>query len=143
MAQDIGGITVDRGPGDASNIGYATFGGTLAVQSKNPMTSTNFNAYATVGSWNTRMVGGEFDTGVMKNYGDGAAFIDYRKVQTDGYLTNSGQKRGNLFVKYVKPVSDNTVLTFVTMQNTVHQNVPYGATLSTIAQYGAMLTMSV
>ena len=136
MAQDLGGITVDRGPGDASNIGYATFGGTIAVQSKNPMASTNFNLYGTVGSWNTRMMGGEFDTGVMQNYGDSAAFIDYRKVQTDGYLTNSNQRRGNLFVKYVKPVSDNTLLTFVTMQNTVHQNVPYGATLSTIAQYG-------
>lgn len=136
MAQDLGGITVDRGPGDASTIGYATFGGTIAVQSKNPMASTNFNLYGTVGSWNTRMMGGEFDTGVMQNYGDSAAFIDYRKVQTDGYLTNSNQNRGNLFVKYVKPVSDNTLLTFVTMQNTVHQNVPYGATLSTIAQYG-------
>jgi iron complex outermembrane receptor protein len=136
MAQDLGGITVDRGPGDASNIGYATFGGTIAVQSKNPMAAPNFNAYATAGSWNTRMLGAEFDTGVMQNYGDSAAFVDYRKVQTDGYLTNSGQKRGNLFVKYVKPVSDNTVLTFVTMQNTVHQNIPYGATLATIAQYG-------
>ena len=136
MAQDLGGITVDRGPGDASNIGYATFGGTIAVQSKNPMASPNFNVYGTAGSWNTRMLGGEFDTGVMQNYGDGAAFIDYRNVQTDGYLTDSKQKRGNLFVKYVKPVSDNTVLTFVTMQNTVHQNIPYGATLATIAQYG-------
>lgn len=142
MSQDLGGITVDRGPGDASNIGYATFGGTIAVESKNPMAKTNFNAYATVGSWNTRMVGAEFDTGVMKNYGDGAAFVDYRQVSTDGYLTNSKQKRGNLFVKYVKPVSDNTVLTFVTMQNTVHQNIPYGATLASIAKYGKNFGLS-
>ena len=136
MAQDLGGIVVDRGPGDASNIGDATFGGTIAVHSKDPLASGTFTPYATVGSWNTRMVGGEFDTGVMKNFGDASAFIDYRQVQTDGYLTNSNQKRGNLFLKYVKPVSDNTVVTFVTMQNTLHQNVPYGATLSTIAQYG-------
>ncbi len=136
MAQDIGGIVVDRGPGDASNIGDATFGGTIAVRSKDPLAAGTFTPYATVGSWNTRMVGGEFDTGVMKNFGDASAFVDYRKAQTDGYLTNAKQDRGNLFVKYVKPVGDNTVLTFVTMQNTIHQNVPYGATLSTIATYG-------
>lgn len=142
MAQDLGGIVVDRGPGDASNVGDATFGGTIAVQSKNPMTSGAFTPYATVGSWNTNMVGAEFDTGVMQNFGDSSAFIDYRNVQTDGYLSNAKQKRGNLFVKYVKPVSDNTLLTFVTMQNTVHQNIPYGATLAAIAQYGKNFALS-
>ena len=136
MAQDIGNIVIDRGPGDASNIGDATFGGTIAVNSKDLLAAPTFTPYATVGSFNTILAGAEFDTGVMKNYGDASAMIDYKNFSSDGYLTNSNIRRNNLFVKFIKPMSDNTSMTFVTMQNQVHQNVPLGATLATIAKYG-------
>lgn len=136
MAQDIGNIVIDRGPGDASNIGDATFGGTIAVHSKNPTSEAAFTPYATFGSFNTRLFGVEFNSGTMQSYGDASAVIDYKNFSTDGYLTNSSQRRGNLFVKFVKPVGDNTVLTFVTMQNKLHQNVPLGTTLANIALYG-------
>ncbi len=136
MSQDIGNIVIDRGPGDASNIGDATFGGTIAVNSKDLMAAPTFTPYATVGSFNTVLAGAEFDTGVMKNYGDASAMIDYKNFSSDGYLTNSNIRRSNLFIKYIKPMSDNTSVTFVTMQNQVHQNVPLGATLATIAKYG-------
>ena len=136
MPQDIGGIVVDRGPGDASNIGDATFGGTIAVQSKNPATEAGFTPYASFGSYNTRLAGGEFNTGTMKNYGDASMFIDYKHLSSDGFLTNSGLNRGNLFVKYMKPVSADTVLTFVTMTGNLHQNVPYAISNADRAKLG-------
>lgn len=130
MPQDVGGISVDRGPGTASTIGWAPFGGTIASTSKNPSSTAFFMPYASVGSWNTKLAGAEFDTGVMPNYGNASMFIDYKAFTTDGFLTHSNLRRQNLFTKFVKPISDNTVLTFVAMQNTVKQNVPYGATLA-------------
>ncbi|MGA7595103.1 MAG: TonB-dependent receptor [Gallionella sp.] len=136
MPQDIGGIVVDRGPGDASNIGDATFGGTIAVQSKNPATGAGFTPYASFGSYNTRLVGGEFNTGTMKNYGDASMFIDYKHLSSDGFLTNSGLNRGNLFVKFMKPISADTVLTFVTMTGSLHQNVPGASSMADKAKYG-------
>ncbi len=136
MAQDIGNVLVDRGPGDASNIGNATFGGTIAATSKDPKTTSTITPYASFGSFNTRMFGAEMDTGVMQNSGDASAFVDYRNFSSDGYLTNAGQQRQNAFFKYVKPLSDNTVLTFVTMQNQVHQNVALGTTLANMQKYG-------
>src|SRR5487761_1947378 len=93
MAHDLGGIVIDRGPGDASNIGMTTFGGTMAVKSKNPSPETAFTPYTTFGSFNTRLAGVEFDTGVMKNYGDASAFIDYEKLTSDGFLTNNAVQR--------------------------------------------------
>jgi iron complex outermembrane recepter protein len=135
-AQDIGNIVVDRGPGDASNIGDATFGGTIAVQSKDPMSSPAFTPYVTLGSFNTRMVGAEFDTGAMQNYNDASAFIDYKQISSDGFMTNGNQKRSNLFLKVAKPVSSDTVLTFVVMYNKLHQNVPLGTTAANLAKYG-------
>ena len=136
MAQDIGNVLVDRGPGDASNIGNATFGGTIAATSKDPKTTSTITPYASFGSFNTRMFGAEMDTGVMQNSGDASAFVDYRNFSSDGYLTNAGQQRQNAFFKYVKPLSDNTVLTFVTMQNQVHQNVALGSTLANMQKFG-------
>ena len=137
MQQDIGNVVVDRGPGDASNIGNATFGGTIAVNSKDPMQEANTNLYASLGSFNTRLFGAQLDTGVLKNDGDASAFVDYKNLTSDGYLTNAGQRRENIFFKYSKPISDNTVLTFVTMQNKLHQNVALGTTAANIQKYGA------
>jgi iron complex outermembrane recepter protein len=136
MPQDTGGIVVDRGPGDASNIGNATFGGTIAVSSKDPLSEATFTPYTAFGSFNTRLFGSEFDTGAMQNYGNASAFIDYKNFTTDGYLTNAHLRRGNLFLKFVKPISDNSVLTVVSMQNKLKQNVPLGATLANIQKYG-------
>ena len=136
MPQDTGSISVDRGPGDASNIGNATFGGTIASMSKAPLTSSTFTPYASIGSFGSRLVGLEYDTGVMHNYGDATAFIDYKNYSTDGYLTNAAQKRNNLFIKVTKPIGDNTLLTLVAMQNNLHQNVASGTTLANLQKYG-------
>ncbi len=137
MPQDTGRIVVDRGPGDASNIGNATFGGTMAVSSKDPQAATRITPYASVGSFNSRLLGAEFDSGDMNNYGDANMFIDYKNFTTDGYLSNAHLRRGNLFVKFVKPISDNTLLTVVSMQNNLHQNVPLGSTLANLQKFGA------
>ncbi len=136
MAQDTGSIVVDRGPGDASNIGNATFGGTIAASSKDIKSEAGVTPYASFGSFNTRLFGAEMDTGVMQNSGDASAFIDYKNLTSDGYLTYAGQRRQNLFFKYARPLSDNTVLTFVTMQNKLHQNVALGTTLANMQIYG-------
>lgn len=136
MQQDIGDIVIDRGPGDASNIGNATFGGTIAVQSKDPSQKANTNIYGSYGSFNTLLAGAQLDTGAMKDNGDARAFLDYKNLTSDGYLTNSGLKRENLMFKYERPLSDNTVMTFVAMENKLHQNVSLGATLQTMQTYG-------
>ena len=136
MQQDTGKIVVDRGPGDASNVGNATFGGTIAVSSKDVKPEAGITPYATFGSFNTKLIGAELDTGVMKDAGGSSAFIDYKNFQSDGYLTNAGQRRENLFVKYIRPLSDNTVLTLVTMQNKLHQNVALGTTAANMQKFG-------
>ena len=136
MAQDTGRVVVDRGPGDASNIGDATFGGTIAVQSKDPASDPTLTPYASAGSFNTHLVGAEFDTGVMQNYGDFSGFIDYKHFSTDGALTNNNMNRGNIFAKFIKPISDNTAITIVAMQNSSHQNASLGATAAEIGTYG-------
>ncbi len=142
MAQDLGGIAVDMGPGDASNIGYSTFGGTIAVKSKDPLATTQTDVFSSFGSWNSRLLGTQFNTGNMPNYGDARLYLSYKDFSTDGYLTDSAQKRQNLFMKFEKTVGDDTTLTFVAMGNKLEQNIPYGASLQQMSQYGKNYSLS-
>ncbi|MDE2081209.1 MAG: TonB-dependent receptor [Burkholderiales bacterium] len=128
MPQDLGAIVVDRGPGDATNIGPATFGGTVAVHSKDPLPDTTTTLYGSVGSFGTRLLGAEFDTGTLKDYGGVSGFFDYRQAKTDGYITGAGLRRENLFLKAVKPLAGDGRLSFVAMKNTLTQHYSFGAT---------------
>ena len=142
MDHDLGGISVDRGPGTAATIGNATFGGTVAVSSKAPNADLSVTPYLGYGSYNTQLVGAQYDTGPIAKYGGAAAFIDAESLSSDGYLHNSGQDRKNVFVKLGAPVSDTTVMTFVAMYNQLHQNTPVGATAAEIAQFGPRYALS-
>lgn len=136
MANDLGKIQVDRGPGSASTIGDATFGGTIAIHSKNPSMKAGINPFVAVAGFGTRVEGLQFDTGTLTHYHDTRAFLDIENLKSNGYLTHSGQRRQNYFFKVLRPVGDNTVLSFVAMHNKIHQNVPVGATKAQIDKYG-------
>jgi iron complex outermembrane receptor protein len=136
MSQNIGGIKVDRGPGDASQIGFATFGGTVAVQSTEPSLTPAFSALASYGSFNTWLTGVSLNTGDMQQWGDARAVIGYNHVGSDGYLTNAAQRRDNVFFKLEKPLGDDTLLTIYANYNRIHQNVSLGATAAQIHQFG-------
>ncbi len=142
MAHDLGGISVDRGPGTAATTGYATFGGTIAIQSKDPAALSTLTPYTMQGSFNTQLYGGEYDTGSIAKYGGTTAFIDAEGLSSDGYLTNSGQSRQNVFFKVMQPLGANTVLTGVSMYNNVRQYVPIGATKTQIADFGPNFGLS-
>jgi len=134
MAHDLGVISVDRGPGTAATIGNATFGGTVALLSKAPDEHATLNAYGSYGSWNTANFGVQYDTGTLSS---GTRFlIDAEGVSSDGYLTNEGQKRQNIYGKLVQPIGANTTLTLVAMYNHVHQGISLGATQAEITTFG-------
>lgn len=135
-AHDLGDISVDRGPGDASTLGYATFGGTIAVGGKNPSQRRSVEAYGSMGAWNTYTYGGEFNSGRMKKLNNASFVFDAGGVQSDGYLTYAGQKRYNFYGKWIQPLSAHTTLTFMGMYNNLVQYVPPGVTKDLIAKYG-------
>lgn len=137
LGQDTGEVTVDRGPGKASTVGDATYGGTIALRSNDPLSDPTATVRTQVGSFNSRLEGFQFDTGVMQNYGDASGFIDYNHYQTDGALTNNNERRGNVFAKFIKPLSEDTAITVVAMQNNTYQNASPGATAQQINQYGS------
>lgn len=141
MANDLAKVEVQYGPGDASNIGNATFCCTIDNRTKAPDAETTLTPYFSGGSWHTYLEGAEFDTGRMEQFGGAAGFIDAESSSSDGELTNMGQQRKNLFAKFETPLAKDTVLTFVGMYNQIHQYVSLGSTCAQIGgQAGAGLT---
>jgi iron complex outermembrane receptor protein len=135
-SRNIGSIAVDRGPGDASQIGFATFGGTIAVQSVEPSLMPKFSVFGSYGSFNTWTSGAELNTGDMQQWGDARAVIGYNHVGSDGYLSNESQHRDNFFFKLDKPLGDDTLLTLYADYSRIHQNVSVGSTAAQIRQFG-------
>ena len=134
MNRDLGQVSVDRGPGTASTIGNATFGGTIALESKAPAVRTTLTPYASGGSFNTVLYGAQLDTGMLP--GGGLLVFDGEHTETDGALTFAGAKRTNLFAKAVQPLGPDTTLTVVGMFNSTDQYFARGASLAQIRAFG-------
>ena len=135
----IGGAVVERGPGNASNIGYATFGGSINLFSKKPAQTQTTSVFTSLGSWNTRLYGVSYESGRLANFGDATLQLNYQHLSSDGYLSNSPIVSDNYTIKFERPVGDASLLTVFSSINSNKYYQPdsnKGATLSQIAAFG-------
>ena len=136
MPQDIGNVIVDRGPGNAATLGDATFGGTVYVETDNPHKDQGATAWASYGSFKTKLLGLRYDTGTVARWNGASAFISAKSLSSNGYLSNAKLDRNDVFLKIIQPINDFTNLSFVSNLNKVHQYTPFGATLAQIQAFG-------
>jgi len=136
LAHDIGSVQVDRGPGTASTLGYATFGGTVAINSVSPSNTVRVNPYGTVGSWGTKLYGLQLDSGALASLNGARGTLDVQRVESRGAISGTTTRRLNGFVKLEAPVGDNTVVTFLGNYDRNFVHTPYGATLAEIQRFG-------
>lgn len=122
-AKMIGRVTVDRGPGDASTLGVATFGGTVGLSSKDPRSEMTLIPNITYGSYNTILGHIEGSTGLLNSLGGATAIGSYQYLKSEGFQTNVSVRRDTTYVKYLQPLSKSTTLTFLSNYN----NSKFGA----------------
>lgn len=114
-------VVVDRGPGTASNLGNATFGGTVALYSA-PTTDKPSGQLSTMyGSGDTWQVAGTGNTGTMNKIGTQAS-ANYSHLESDGLLDHAGFRQDNLLIKVKQPLGDHTTLTLTADYNQVTWN---------------------
>ena len=142
MAHDIGSVDVDRGPGTASTIGYATFGGTVSINSKPPPDTFTVNPYASVGSFGTHLEGVQISTGLLPHLNGARGYADFEALDSGGYLTGTSTQRRNAFGKFEAPIGDHTTMTFVALANSSYNHTPIGASLAQISTLGANYGLS-
>jgi iron complex outermembrane receptor protein len=138
-ASVIGGAVVERGPGNASNIGFATFGGSINLFSKKPGDTPSVTAFGSVGTWRTRLAGASWESGRLKDWGDGTWQMNYQHLQSDGYLTGNDIKSDNLTAKFTRPVGESSTFTAFGSVNKIRytqNDNNKGPTLAQVAQFG-------
>ncbi len=136
LPHDIGSIIVDRGPGTASTIGLATFGGTISVNSRTPSSTIAINPYGTFGSFGTKLFGIDLETGAQPGLAGGRGYIDLSREEARGSLTDTSTERRNGFIRWDQPIGANTLVTVVEVVNNSNNKTPYGTPLSSMALYG-------
>ena len=132
-ASIVGSMVVERGPGNASNIGYATYGGSVNMYSKAPSATEKTSVYGSFGSWNTLVEGVSHETGHMEG-SDATLQLDLQHMSTKGYTTYSGLQNNNFTLKYTRPVGDATLLTFFASLDDANSNVTDNASGVTVLQ---------
>lgn len=129
-AKLLGRVTIDRGPGTASTIGMATFGGTMALETKDPRPEASFVPTLSIGSWKTELAHLEFNTGIIPKTNGGSLITSYQYMTSDGYRTFLTLRRNTYFFKYIQPVGKNSTLTFMGEYNNIRFNNPNASALT-------------
>ncbi len=143
-ASTIGAVQVERGPGQAGNLGQATFGGSVNLYSRTLTDQAYAQQKITYGSWNTRNFVSTFQSGELAKYGGVKATANFQELMSDGALTYAHVRQYNQFFKIQAPLGSNLSLTLLATHNEGHINQPDndGITLAQAAAYGKNFSMS-
>jgi len=129
-------VIVDRGPGTASTVGNATFGGTVSLFSETPSQDFGGRIEGAVGSGNSYETGGVANTGAIAETGGTTVLMNYDHLTSDGLLQEAGFHRENGMIKLQQPIGAHTVVTFVSNYSDLKWNTFTQQTKAMVEKYG-------
>lgn len=137
-APTIGAVVVDRGPGAASQLGQANFGGSINLFSPEVSDTRGGSASILYGTDNSAQIVGRFNSGALDNLNGIKATMNLSALRTDGALTESDSKGANAMVRVVVPLSDDWSATLYSTYNytTIFQNDNQGLTAAQVKTFG-------
>ncbi len=118
----LGQVNIDRGPGAASQAGYATFGGTMGLHSLALSDTFGGSVGASFGTWNTSTEFVTVQSGYNKEYQTRALF-QYEHAFTDGQYDYGHYNQNNFLAKIEKQFGDVTATFFATYGTEEYINV--------------------
>jgi iron complex outermembrane receptor protein len=131
-------LVVDRGPGNASQLGESTYGGNMNLFSRETRADPSAEFKGTYGSFNTYLLRGVFQSGAIDRLNGTEAVLSAQYIKTDGRLSLSGYNQKNIFGKVVIPIGPSVHLSLLSTYNKNHFFQPdkNGVTLAQEALYG-------
>jgi len=144
-SQFIAGIDFDRSPGSAATIGPTNFGGSINLLSRSVPYNMGIRATASYGSFNTRMLALDYDSGQFGGKDKKSSLvINLHQMLSDGYQTYNYQKRVAGFLKYQYRLNDRTTFTVFGGLVDLWTNTPNtkGPTRAQVEQFGDNYLMS-
>ncbi len=130
----LGGVTIDRGPGAASQVGYATFGGTMALRSLDLSDKFGGSIDTSYGSFNTFSSVLTMQTGLIAGTGV-RGLIQYSHANTSGAQLYGKVNQDQFLGKVEEKVGDFKLTVFASYGQEQYNNV-VGITYPQLQQYG-------
>jgi len=116
-ASTIDRVVVERGPGNADNLGYATFGGSVNLFSPDPSAKASGKLGFLYGSNNTLLFKARANSGALPWLGGARYLVNYQHKSSDGYQTFSPVKGDNVLFKMFVPLGESTLVTLLSTFN--------------------------
>jgi iron complex outermembrane receptor protein len=141
----IGAVIIERGPGNATELGQANFGGQVNLYSLPFEDKFSVRQTATTASFNTWQSVSTIASGPIKQAHDLNLVVNYMQYGTNGYLTNSPSNGKNIFAKATLPVNDKLTLTGLYTWNFDFYNQGDSNSTASVAQtsvYGKRFALS-
>ncbi|MDE2411406.1 MAG: TonB-dependent receptor [Sphingomonadales bacterium] len=110
-------VVVDRGPGNASQLGQATYGGNINMYSRAATDRRGVQLEAIGGNWETFFGRFEIQTGKIASFHDAKLVMTGQFLRSEGALTNSPVRSKNLYAKLVLPLGSANTLTVMSTWN--------------------------
>lgn len=131
-------VDFDRSAGLASDIGPTNFGGSIHLNSPPLFPDPDIQATISGGSWNTRLLQLDADSGFFGPGNKSSFLMDIQQLLSDGYQTFNYQKRVAGYGKYQYRFSDRTSITAYGGLVDIWTNTPKNnnPTSGELAQYG-------
>ncbi|HEX8031824.1 MAG TPA: TonB-dependent receptor plug domain-containing protein, partial [Vicinamibacterales bacterium] len=130
-------VVVDRGPGNASQLGQATYGGNLNMYSRGVRDEMGGQVEAALGNWSTFLARAEFQSGKIASLNDTRIVLTGQYLRSDGALTYSPINSKNLYGKAVVPIGSSNTLTIMSTWN---RNFYYQSDIAKGATCGSATT---
>src|ERR1700722_9710623 len=94
-------VVVDRSPGGAPDLGYASFGGSINLYSETIPDEARARAFVTYGSFDTGLIGATLNTAAPRESGQTGALATIEYSQSDGAMSYSAGYKDDIFLKRV------------------------------------------
>ncbi len=110
-------LVVDRGPGNASQLGQATFGGNVNLFSRAARDEEKIELLGSYGSFNTYLGQLQLQSGAIDALGGTKFAVSGQIIQSDGALSFEKYKQLNVFAKAVVPIASDVTLSLIATAN--------------------------
>ena len=143
-ASTIGAVIVDRGPGEAGDLGQENFGGAIHMFSNKVSDDFGFTQKVSLGSFNSWQTVSILQSGRLDQAGGLKILLNIQERSTDGALSYFSLKSSNQSVKAELPLGDHWTLSglFTHNMNYSHQPDNDGITPTQLALYGKNFYMN-
>jgi iron complex outermembrane receptor protein len=127
---------IDRSPGAAPDLGYASFGGSVNLFSESIPDQARARLYASYGSFNTTLVGTTLNTGSPQASGQSGVLATIETSHSDGAMSYSPGDKDDVLLKSVSLLGPVRV-TALYAYDRYHFYNPGSITTADLSSYGS------